>query len=72
MRDLILAAFLFGSVPFILWRPAIGVFLWVWISVMSPHRLTFGFAYDYFLRSAYRDRDTGGELLFSKEPKRLR
>jgi probable O-glycosylation ligase (exosortase A-associated) len=70
MRDLILAAFLFGSVPFILWRPAIGVFLWVWISVMSPHRLTFGFAYDYSFAQLIAIATLVG-MLFSKEPKRL-
>jgi probable O-glycosylation ligase (exosortase A-associated) len=69
MRDLILAAFLFGSVPFILWRPAIGVFLWVWISVMSPHRLTFGFAYDYSFAQLIAIATLVG-MLFSKEPKR--
>ncbi len=70
MRDYILAGFLFGSLPFILWRPTIGVFLWIWVSVMSPHRLTWGFAYDmrwaYYIAIA-----TLVGLLFSREPKRL-
>src|SRR5258706_14863881 len=70
MRDLILAAFVFASVPFILWRPAIGVFLWVWISVMSPHRLTFGFAYDYSFAQLIAIATLVG-MLFSKVPKRL-
>jgi len=47
MRDYILAALLFGSVPFILWRPAIGVFVWIWLSVMNPHRLAWEFAVDF-------------------------
>jgi probable O-glycosylation ligase (exosortase A-associated) len=47
MRDILLAAFLLGSVPFILRRPALGVFLWVWVSVMNPHRMAYGFAYDF-------------------------
>jgi probable O-glycosylation ligase (exosortase A-associated) len=61
---------LFGSVPFILWRPAVGVFLWVWISVMSPHRLTFGFAYDYSFAQLIAIATLVG-MLFSKVPKRL-
>jgi probable O-glycosylation ligase (exosortase A-associated) len=70
MRDIALTLFLFGSVPFILWRPAIGVFLWVWVSLMSPHRLTWGFAYD--LRFAYLIAiATLLGVLFSREPKRL-
>jgi probable O-glycosylation ligase (exosortase A-associated) len=70
MRDLVLALFLFGSVPFILWRPTIGIFLWVWVSVMSPHRLTWDFAYDF--RFAYLIViATLVGMLFSREPKRL-
>jgi probable O-glycosylation ligase (exosortase A-associated) len=70
MRDYILAGFLFGSLPFIIWRPTIGVFLWIWVSVMSPHRLTWGFAYDirwgYYIAVA-----TLAGLLISRVPKRL-
>src|SRR5688572_2792073 len=47
IRDLVLTGIIFGSLPFILWRPQIGVMMWVWISVMNPHRLTFNFAYDF-------------------------
>ena len=47
MRDLLVAGIVFGSLPFILWRPHIGVLMWVWISVMNPHRLTWSFAYDF-------------------------
>ena len=70
MRDLILAVFLFGSVPFILWRPAVGVFLWVWVSVMNPHRMGWGFAYDYSFAQLIAIATLVG-MLFSNEPKRL-
>jgi probable O-glycosylation ligase (exosortase A-associated) len=70
MRDYILAGFIFGSLPFVLWRPTIGVFLWIWVSVMSPHRLTWGFAWDmrwgYYIAVA-----TLAGLLVAKVPKRL-
>ena len=46
MRDLILTAVVFGSIPFILKRPYIGLLMWVWLSIMNPHRLSWGFAYD--------------------------
>jgi probable O-glycosylation ligase (exosortase A-associated) len=46
MRDIILTAFIFGSLPFILRRPQLGVAMYIWISVMNPHRLTWSFAYD--------------------------
>jgi probable O-glycosylation ligase (exosortase A-associated) len=70
MRDLILAAILFGSVPFILRRPAIGAFLWVWVSVMAPHRMTYGFAYDFAFAQLIAVATLIG-ILFSREPKRL-
>ena len=70
MRDIALALFLFGSLPFILWRPAIGIFLWVWVSVMSPHRLTWGFSYDFRYAQLIAVATLIG-MLFSKEPKRL-
>jgi putative inorganic carbon (HCO3(-)) transporter len=70
MRDIVLAAFLFGSVPFILWRPSIGVFLWVWVSIMAPHRMTFGFAHNFAFAQIIAIATLVG-ILFSREPKRL-
>ena len=47
MRDLIITLAVLGSLPFVFKRPYIGILLWVWISVMNPHRLSWGFAYDF-------------------------
>lgn len=47
MRDLLITAMVFGSLPLILKRPYIGILMWVWISVMNPHRLAWGFAYNF-------------------------
>jgi putative inorganic carbon (hco3(-)) transporter len=47
MRDILLTAIVFGAIPFILRRPHIGVLMWIWVSVMNPHRLTYGFAYNF-------------------------
>jgi len=45
MRDiLILLIFSVGAIA-ALKRPYYGALLWVWIGVMNPHRLTWGFAY---------------------------
>lgn len=46
MRDLILTALVFGSIPFILRDPFIGLLMWVWMGIMNPHRLTWGFAFN--------------------------
>jgi probable O-glycosylation ligase (exosortase A-associated) len=47
MRDIVLALFIFGTIPFIFARPYIGLLVWSWIGYMSPHRLTYGFAYSF-------------------------
>lgn len=70
MRDYVLAGLIFGSLPFILRRPAIGVFVWIWLSVMSPHRLAWDFAVDF--RWAYLVAITTlVGLLLDRSPKRL-
>lgn len=47
MRDLVLMMTFMGILPFVWSRPYIGILLWAWISYMNPHRLTYGFAYNF-------------------------
>jgi probable O-glycosylation ligase (exosortase A-associated) len=47
MRDIAISLIIFGSLPFILSRPWIGVLVFAWLSLMTPHRFAFGFAYDF-------------------------
>jgi len=47
MRDILIVAIAFGSIPLILFRPWIGVLVWSWLGYMNPHRLTWGFAHDF-------------------------
>jgi putative inorganic carbon (HCO3(-)) transporter len=47
MRDILVTVIVFGCLPFALFEPFLGVALWTWLSVMNPHRLTWGFAYSY-------------------------
>ncbi len=47
MRDLVVAAIVFGALPFVLRRAWLGILLWSWLGYMNPHRLTYGFAYDF-------------------------
>ena len=47
MRDAILFLIVFGSIPFIFKRPAFGIMMFCWISLMNPHRLCYGAAYDF-------------------------
>lgn len=70
MRDIVLALFIFGTIPFILSRPYIGLLVWSWIGYMNPHRLTYGFAYSFpwvMLIAAV----TLIALAVGKEPKRI-
>ena len=47
MRDIALALFIFGLIPFILMRPFVGLLVWSWLGYMNPHRLCYGFAYSF-------------------------
>jgi probable O-glycosylation ligase (exosortase A-associated) len=52
MRDLVIIAIcILGSVA-ALRRPWIGVMLWTWLSIMNPHRYTYGMAYSAPLAAA--------------------
>jgi probable O-glycosylation ligase (exosortase A-associated) len=70
VRDYALVAVFFALLPFALARPHVGVLLWTWIGLMSPHRLTWGFAFNFpFAMLAGVVTLIG--LLLSREPKRL-
>ena len=47
MRSIAITALILSLVPFIFWRPYVGTLLWTWVSMMSPHRLSFGFAFTF-------------------------
>ena len=47
MRDILITLIIFGALPFCLMRPSIGVLVFSWLSYMNPHRLAWGFAYDF-------------------------
>ena len=70
MRDIALVAFYLGCIPFMLRRPALGVIMWVWLSVMNPHRLAYGFAYDLQF-AALTVGITFFALLVTKEERRM-
>ena len=70
MRDILLTLTIFGSVPLILVKPHIGVLVFSWISYMSPHRLTWGFAYNFHFALLIA-ATTILAWAISREPKRL-
>ncbi len=71
MRDILVTLIVAGIIPFIFRRPYIGVLLWVWLAVMNPHRLAYGFAYEDIPFAAIVGGVTLLSLFFSKDPKNL-
>ena len=47
MRDLVVTMIVFGALPAVVMRPYIGVYVWSWIGYMNPHRLSWGFAFNF-------------------------
>jgi putative inorganic carbon (HCO3(-)) transporter len=45
MRDLLVIAIVMAGCIASLRRPWIGIMLWTWLSIMNPHRYTYGIAY---------------------------
>jgi putative inorganic carbon (HCO3(-)) transporter len=70
LRDILIALIVFGSVPVALAQPYVGVLVWSWISFMNPHRLAYGFAYNFPWAAVIGGTTLVG-LLFSRESKRL-
>ena len=70
MRDIVITAIIFGLLLFAFKRPVIGALLFTWISLMNPHRLTYGFAYT-FPFAAIIAGATVLFMLFSSAPKKL-
>jgi len=70
MRDLVIFGIIFGLLPFVFKRPALGALLFTWISLMNPHRLAYGAAYN-FQFAAVVAGITILSMLMSKEPKRF-
>jgi probable O-glycosylation ligase (exosortase A-associated) len=70
MRDILITLIVFGSLPLTLKRPYIGVLMWVWMSVMNPHRLSYGFAYSFPFAAIIAVTTLAG-LVITKDPKKL-
>lgn len=70
MRDFIILLIVFGSLPFCLARPALGILVWSWIEYMNPQRLTFGIAYHFPVGNIVAIATMCG-VVFGKGEKRL-
>ncbi|MGH8726793.1 MAG: putative O-glycosylation ligase, exosortase A system-associated [Burkholderiales bacterium] len=63
MRDAVLTVLVLGALPFCFLRPWIGVLVWVWLSMMNPHKLTWGFAQDMHFHQLVAIATIAGLLL---------
>jgi len=70
MRDIFVTLVVFGTLPFILKRPHIGILLWCWLGYMNPHKLSWGFAHDFPFAQITAIFILIG-LLLSKDPKNI-
>ena len=70
MRDSILTLLIAAVLPFALVHPYVGVLMWVWVGVMNPHRLTWGFAHDLPFAMAIAITTLVG-VLFTKDQRRF-
>ncbi len=70
MRDVILFLMVMGGLVFAFKRPVIGIYLWSWISLMNPHRLTYGFAFSFPFAAVIAGVTFIG-MFVSREPKKL-
>jgi probable O-glycosylation ligase (exosortase A-associated) len=70
MRDVLILLLVFSAVPLIFLRPHVGILAWCWISYMNPHRLSWGFAYEFPVAMVI-GLATLGAWVLSKESKKL-
>jgi probable O-glycosylation ligase (exosortase A-associated) len=70
MRDILVVALVFGSLPLILKRPWFGIIVWTWLGFMNPHRLSWGFAQTMPVAMIVALTTLIGMLL-SREPKKV-
>ncbi len=67
MRDIFLALTIIPLIPLALFRPQIGILVWVWISVMAPQKLVYGFMYGLPILNSVAIVTIFGALLSVKE-----
>ena len=68
MKSALVALLIFIWMPFILFKPHVGVLVWNWVSHMAPHAYTYGFAASFpFL--VFVGFLTLAGMIFAREPK---
>ena len=68
MRDVVIMAIVLVGALAALRRPWVGVMLWTWVSLMNPHRMAYGFAYDMPVAAIAAGSTLLG-LIFTQRPR---
>lgn len=71
MRDVLLTLVVVAGLPFIVQRPAIGILYWIWLGLMNPQRLAWGFAYSLQFSQIVAIATVIG-VLFTREPRQMK
>ena len=70
MRDIFVTLVIFGSLPFILQRPFVGILVWCWLGFMNPHMLCWSFARGFPFAQIVAITILAS-ILLNKEPKQI-
>jgi putative inorganic carbon (HCO3(-)) transporter len=70
MRDVVILLLVLATIPFTFKRPVVGALTFAVLSLMNPHRLSYGFAYD-FPFAMLISGVTLLSMVTSKEPRKL-
>lgn len=70
MRDILIFTIVGVALLQVFTKPYIGIYLWTWLSLMNPHRLTWGAAFDFPFAAVVAGVTFIG-ILVSKQPKRM-
>ena len=70
MRDITILVAVFALAAAALKHPWIGVLGWTWVSIMNPHRLGWGIAYDFQVAGVLAGATLVG-LVITRDPRRL-
>ena len=70
MRDIVIFAIVGIALLQVFTKPYIGIYLWTWLSLMNPHRLAWGTAFDFPFAAVVAGVTFIG-ILVSKQPKRM-
>ncbi|MGF1527813.1 MAG: putative O-glycosylation ligase, exosortase A system-associated [Candidatus Competibacterales bacterium] len=71
MRDILILATIYISVPIIFLRPWTGILVWYWVALMNPHRLAWSSTVNFYSVSALVGAAALGAFVLAKDKKNI-